>query len=315
MVMWAGTQTGALIGLIFSLYFIREVEIQIDLAQQRAALAPVEQAIEETPETEEGATGPEPEAETSSLTEAARKGDIDALVDGIDAWGEEVEAKIRAGVEDADAYMGEVPPGMLQADRGDIHQLIHNLAPHWLRQLATRVNEDGLFWIKFGETVGLIAFGIQFLWTLFAVRIDYAQRWYMVTDRSLRLRWGVVRIQESTMSFANLQQVAVKQGPLQRLLKIADVEVRSAGGGSSESEKGTDDSMHRSVFHAVENATEIRDLILMRLKRYRQAGLGEPDDVNDGTPEGVTGAVPGDTLAAARELLTEAKALRREVGG
>ena len=113
------------------------------------------------------------------------------------------------------------------------------------------------------------------------------------------------------MSFANLQQVSVHQGPLQRLLKIADVEVRSAGGGSGEEESGGD-SMHRSVFHAVENAPEIRDLILARLQHFRQAGLGEPDDAQDVAP-----AKPveerestDETLDAAQELLAEARELR-----
>ena len=116
------------------------------------------------------------------------------------------------------------------------------------------------------------------------------------------------------MSFANLQQVSVHQGPLQRLLKIADVEVRSAGGGSGEEEQGGD-SMHRSVFHAVENAPEIRDLILARLKRFRQAGLGEPDDAKDqpvNRPEPSEGS-SSDTISAAREVLAEARALRAEL--
>ena len=183
-----------------------------------------------------------------------------------------------------------------------------------MRELPQRIPGDALFWIKLAETFGLFLFALQFFWTLLAVRIDYAQRWYMVTDRSLRLRWGVVRIQETTMSFANLQQVSVHQGPLQRLLKIADVEVRSAGGGSGEEESGGD-SMHRSVFHAVENAPEIRDLILARLQRFRQAGLGEPDDARDEpAPSMVTPSAAGDDATdAALELLAEARELRQEL--
>ncbi len=65
-------------------------------------------------------------------------------------------------------------------------------------------------------------------------RLDVELHWYIVTDRSLRIRTGLVRLQETTMSFANLQQVEVKQGPLQRLLGLADVHVQSAGGGSDQ---------------------------------------------------------------------------------
>ena len=52
----------------------------------------------------------------------------------------------------------------------------------------------------------------------------------------------------------------------------------AAGGGSGTPEQGTNASMHQCTFHAVNDATEIRDLILARLQRFRQTGLGDPDD-------------------------------------
>jgi uncharacterized membrane protein YdbT with pleckstrin-like domain len=110
------------------------------------------------------------------------------------------------------------------------------------------------------------------------------------------------------MSFANLQQVEVKQGPLQRLLGIADVHVQSAGGGGDSSHKGkSDDSMHHAIFHGVDNSHEIRDLILARLKKYRDSGLNDPDESNDqpSTTQGSDAA-----LAAARDLLAEVRAFR-----
>jgi uncharacterized membrane protein YdbT with pleckstrin-like domain len=120
-------------------------------------------------------------------------------------------------------------------------------------------------------------------------------------------------MQESTMSFANLQQVEVRQGPIQRLLGIADVIVQSAGGGGGAGhEKGEGhDSLHTGTFHGVDNAQEIRDLILERLRLFRQAGLGDPDE----QPATETVAAPAtvdtsDVRAAAQELLAEARALR-----
>lgn len=283
MVMWVGTQIGAIFGLLFSLYFIDELELQIEMervATQRDAMvterveAPIEPAVSVPSE---------------------------ALIE-VEPGGYETVGSGEASPAEA-VDLADLP-------RGVFHQVFHRIAPRWLRELPQQIPGDALYWIKFAETLGLIAFGIQFFWTLLAVRIDYAQRWYMVTDRSLRLRWGVVRIQETTMSFANLQQVSVHQGPLQRLLKIADVEVRSAGGGSGEEEHGGD-SMHRSVFHAVENASEIRDLILGRLQRFRQAGLGEPDEGKDLPPRiEVEGSAAGDAATAAREVLAEVRALR-----
>jgi len=202
-----------------------------------------------------------------------------------------------------------------QENRRDlVHRLVGRFVPPQAYQLAQQVPRRVFFWIKFAEAVGVVVFAVQFVWTLGSVWIDFTQRWYMITDRSLRLRWGGRKIQETTMSFANLQQVSVHQGPLQRLLKLADVLVESAGGGSGGKELEDKDSMHRSSFHAVENATEIRDLILARLKRFRQAGLGDPDDPNDSV---VAEAAPGaaadsgaETLMAARVLLEEARALR-----
>jgi membrane protein YdbS with pleckstrin-like domain len=150
-------------------------------------------------------------------------------------------------------------------------------------------------------------------------RLDYEMRWYMVTDRSLRLRHGVWQISESTMSFANIQQVMVSQGPLQRLLGLGNVKVKSAGGGGVSDHHGhhEGDDMHTGVFQSVTNGQEIRDLIVERLRHFREAGLGDPDEITSSFAEpagAVSGPVPSDALAAARELAAEAKALRAALG-
>ncbi|MCW5549492.1 MAG: PH domain-containing protein [Opitutaceae bacterium] len=179
------------------------------------------------------------------------------------------------------------------------------------QEFAGRVPDWLLVVAKVAE-FGAIAFFLAQLPVTFAlVRLEFEQHWYIVTDRSLRIRNGLVALQESTMSFANLQQVEVKQGPLQRWLGLADLHVRSAGGGSDHAEAHTGDSLHRGVFHCVENAQEIRDLILERLRLFRQAGLGDPDDRHD---EPAATPSPPDTLAAAQELLAEARALRAQLG-
>jgi hypothetical protein len=69
--------------------------------------------------------------------------------------------------------------------------------------------------------------------------------------------------------------------------------------------------MHTGHFHSVTNAEEIRDLILNRLRRYREAGLGDPDEkpnLSETPPAETVSSDP--SLAAAQELLREAKALR-----
>ncbi len=160
---------------------------------------------------------------------------------------------------------------------------------------------------------GFVLYLIQIPITYTVRRLDYELRWYMVTDRSLRIRHGVWKVSESTMSFANIQQVVVSQGPLQRVLGLADVKVQSAGGGSGgeDHHRGDGEDMHLGLFHSVTNAPEIRDLILDRLRHFRESGLGDPDEKPQPlAPTSMVAPSAGDTLAAARELLAEAKALR-----
>lgn len=179
------------------------------------------------------------------------------------------------------------------------HKDINDLA----RKVA-RWPDWSLHLIHLAEYGAIALFILQLPVTLAAVRLEYEQHWYIVTDRSLRIRTGLFSLQESTMSFANLQQVEVHQGPLQRLLGIADVRVQSAGGGGDAEHKKTgQDSLHRAVFHGVANAGEIRDLILARLKQFREAGLGDPDDAIPQTQD-------ASALTAAHELLAEMHALR-----
>ena len=185
---------------------------------------------------------------------------------------------------------------------------------HGLAEIVMRLPwwASPLLWTL--KIIGILAYFVQLPVTYLVARLDYELRWYMVTDRSLRIRHGVWKVAESTMSFANIQQVMVSQGPVQRLLGLADVKVQSAGGGSGdEHKKGSDDDLHLGLFHSVTNAPEMRDLILERLRRFRVSGLGDPEEKTQQPPafavEANLPAAP-DLLAAARELATEARALR-----
>lgn len=148
------------------------------------------------------------------------------------------------------------------------------------------------------EAAGAASFAVQLPFTFLMQRIDYQMRWYIVTDRSLRIRAGIWEVEETTMTFANIQYVGIEQGPLQRWLGLADVEVSSAGGRKSGEEHGGT-SGHTARFAGVDNAEQIRDLILDRLRQCRGSGLGDPDEHG-----------PKTELEAARELAAEARALR-----
>lgn len=131
------------------------------------------------------------------------------------------------------------------------------------------------------EILAIAAFLAQIPVTLLMVRIDFLMRWYLVTGRSLRIREGLLTVRELTMSFANIQQITVDRGPLQRVLGIADVKVQSAGGGGSDSGHGKEEqgpNLHLAYFRGVSDYEEIRQLLRDRVNRIRGSGLGDPDE-------------------------------------
>lgn len=143
------------------------------------------------------------------------------------------------------------------------------------------------------------AFLVSAFLTFVQQRMNYEFRWYMVTDRCLRVRSGILNVHEITTTFANIQEVRLSAGPLQKLLGLADVEVHSAGGGSGKRSSNS----HVARFEGVDNAAEIRDFILVRLRQYRDSGLGEKD-------QSLPSATSDGSRAAAQVILTEVRALR-----
>lgn len=102
--------------------------------------------------------------------------------------------------------------------------------------------------------------------------------WYVLSDRSLRIRRGIWTIRETTITFENVQNVAVKQGPLERHFGIANVIVETAGGGGTSSQGG-EIGPHVGLIEGVDSAPQIRDMIMTRVRRSRVAGLGDEDRV------------------------------------
>jgi uncharacterized membrane protein YdbT with pleckstrin-like domain len=152
------------------------------------------------------------------------------------------------------------------------------------------------------EAVAAAAFVASIPITYFLQRLNYEMRWYIVTDRSLRIRSGVVSLQEMTMTFANVQGIRLTANPIEGLLGLANVEVQSAGGGGSQVH-GKPSSGHVAKFEGVDNPAVIRDLIVERLRVYRDSGLGEKT---------VEAREPL-ALSAAREVLKETRALRNSL--
>ncbi|HEX2834304.1 MAG TPA: PH domain-containing protein [Thermoanaerobaculia bacterium] len=157
--------------------------------------------------------------------------------------------------------------------------------------------------LKAVEIFGWLAFITEFFFGWMVLKLDYELRWYMLSDRAIRIREGITTIREKTIALANIQNISVKQGPLQRYLGIADVEVKTAGGGGESGDpkkKQVGEPMHVAYFRGVDNAAAIRDLLREGVRLKRNAGLGDPDE----PPH------PLDVTTAAQELLAEARALR-----
>jgi uncharacterized membrane protein YdbT with pleckstrin-like domain len=142
---------------------------------------------------------------------------------------------------------------------------------------------------------------------LAVIRLKYEKRWYIITDRSLRVREGVIGVQEMTVTFANIQNISISQGPVQRLLAIADLRVDTAGGGGSSHQQHGAPTLHTAWFRGIDNATEVRELIQQRLRQWKDTGLGDHEDslshhMGEGQGEGAI-------TAALREVYAETKAL------
>jgi len=110
-----------------------------------------------------------------------------------------------------------------------------------------------------------------------AIHLRYDSTWYVMTGRSLRIRRGIWLIHETTITFENVQNVEIKQGPLQRYFGIADLHVDTAGGGGEKAGKhgSLASSGHRGLVEGIGDAARIRDLILARLRLSKKAGLGD----------------------------------------
>lgn len=162
------------------------------------------------------------------------------------------------------------------------------------------------------EALFVAAFLLQLPFSFMLVRLDFEMRWYMLTDRSIRIRHGIVFVHEQTMTFANVQNITIRQNPLQRLFGISTVAVRAAGGGGgSDSSSGSSKShVHEAVFEGVDDAGGIRDVIRDRIRHYRDAGLGDLEDPAPAVPAGAAAAQAALPLASAQRLLEEVRSLR-----
>ncbi len=144
-----------------------------------------------------------------------------------------------------------------------------------------------------------------------ALHLRFDATWYVLTDRSLRIRRGIWVIRETTITFENIQNVTVNQGPLQRLFGVSSVVVQTAGGGSARGPHGEDAlGPHAGVLEGLDDAPRIRDLILARLTASKSTGLGDEAHAHERQPLGAhSGAWSPAHVALLREIRDRARAM------
>jgi membrane protein YdbS with pleckstrin-like domain len=135
-----------------------------------------------------------------------------------------------------------------------------------------------------------------------AIHLLYDTTWYVLSERSMRIRRGVWTIRETTITYENVQNLRIDEGPLQRYFGIGNLVVETAGGGGGgghgEGQPGT--AGHHGLIEGVDNAREIRDLILAQLRKSTTGGLG--DDPHPTTESSATRSWSSAQLATLREI-------------
>lgn len=151
-----------------------------------------------------------------------------------------------------------------------------------------------------------MAFGV------FRIRLEQDMLRYTLTDEAIRLRRGVVAIEEITLSFANIQNVKLHQGVLQRAFGVADLLVETAGGGGGASAEGGGGG-HVGLIVGVSEPEALRELIVTRARQHRGDGLHRP------APRAAAmrsvAAVPPEALALLREAVADLQAARKALAG
>ncbi|HBE71141.1 MAG TPA: hypothetical protein DDW52_23595 [Planctomycetaceae bacterium] len=122
-----------------------------------------------------------------------------------------------------------------------------------------------------------------------AIHLRYDTTWYVLSDRSMRMRRGIWIIHETTITYENIQNISIRQGPIQRHFGITDVVVDTAGGGAT-GKHGESQTVlgHSGLLEGVSNSEEIRSLLLTKWQDSRSGGLGDETDTDHPSASGFT---------------------------
>lgn len=143
-----------------------------------------------------------------------------------------------------------------------------------------------------------IAFKILLLWV--GMHLSYDSTYYVITDRAIRIRRGIWIVQEMTFTYANVQNVKIEQGPLERYFGIGSVILDTAGGGGHAGHSSAV-SFHRAVMAGIVDTVALRDLIQKHLRQHMTTGLGDHGE-HHAPPSNLDPSRLREVLEAARRL-------------
>jgi uncharacterized membrane protein YdbT with pleckstrin-like domain len=146
-----------------------------------------------------------------------------------------------------------------------------------------------------------------------SIHLGFDTTWYVLTDRALRIRRGVWTIHETTITFENVQNVKITQGPFQRLFGFSDLVIETAGGGGGGPRQQLEHSSHVGLLQGVEAPTVLREQIMERVRASRSAGLGDEHDTEQHPASAPTSWSPAH-LEALREIAAHVARLRARSG-
>lgn len=163
--------------------------------------------------------------------------------------------------------------------------------------------------IQWVGILAIVVFLAQLVISFLLLRLAWEMRWYIVTDTAIRIREGLMRTREQTLTIAKIQNMRTHQGPLQRLFGIADLEVRTAGGGgggSSDSDGDGKSSARVGRFRGLEDVEALRDRLRTLQARHKDSGV---DDTDRGRSRRAVDA-DADLAAIANTMLEEVRGIR-----
>lgn len=180
------------------------------------------------------------------------------------------------------------------------------------RELERDLGKAGTGWLTFlglaAIAFGLFTFGsLVFQYVVLHLELDMLR--YTLTDEALRLRRGVVQVDEVTLSFANIQNVKFNQGPVQRYFGIGDLIVETAGGGGFNPQAGAAGAQgmthHQGLIKGISDPERMRDTIQARVRRFKGSGLGAEVQDAEAEPEQSEGGGADFSSPEAAALLRE----------